>query len=58
MELENRECIVSASVGVATYPQAGTDIDTLIKNADNATYCAKRAGKNTYRLWAEPQRAA
>jgi len=51
-QFEGQECLVSASVGVATYPQAGEDIDTLIKNADNAMYCAKHAGRNSYRLWA------
>lgn len=55
---EGQECVVSASVGVAVYPQAGADTDTLIKNADSAMYSAKHAGKNTYRLWAEPMSGA
>jgi len=53
-QIDKRECTVSASVGVATYPQAGEDIDALIKNADDAMYAAKHAGKNTCRFWAGP----
>lgn len=52
-QVEGHECIVSASLGIATYPQAGADVDTLIKNADKAMYSAKQAGKNTYRFWEE-----
>ena len=47
----DHECNVSVSIGIATFPDAGTDIDTLMKNADCAMYSAKRAGKNTYRFW-------
>jgi len=53
-QVESHECIVSASLGVAMYPQAGADVDTLIKNADKAMYFAKQAGRNNYRFWGEP----
>ena len=36
---------VSASIGVAVYPQGGKTIETLIENADQALYRAKRTGK-------------
>ncbi|MBI5419613.1 MAG: GGDEF domain-containing protein [Deltaproteobacteria bacterium] len=37
---------VTVSVGVASYPEHGTDAEALIKAADDAMYKAKRAGKN------------
>jgi diguanylate cyclase (GGDEF)-like protein len=39
---------VSASIGVAFYPQDGVDADQLIRRADQAMYGAKQAGKNGY----------
>ncbi|WP_226669094.1 diguanylate cyclase domain-containing protein [Metabacillus litoralis] len=39
---------VSASIGIATYPQHGTDYQSLIKVADEAMYTAKKNGKNNY----------
>lgn len=43
---------VSASIGISIYPDDGTSYSTLYQNADAASYCAKRAGKNQYALWA------
>ena len=39
---------VSASIGIAVYPAAGTSLDALLENADQALYKAKRAGKNAF----------
>jgi diguanylate cyclase (GGDEF)-like protein len=38
---------LSASVGVACFPDAGTTVDGLVHAADTAMYRAKRAGRNT-----------
>jgi diguanylate cyclase (GGDEF)-like protein len=43
--VQSTEIFVSASVGVAMYPCDGTDIDTLLMNADTAMYRAKEAGR-------------
>jgi diguanylate cyclase (GGDEF)-like protein len=37
---------VSASFGVAFYPQDGDDAETLLRHADQAMYRAKQSGKN------------
>ncbi|MEF1311703.1 EAL domain-containing protein [Vibrio mytili] len=44
----SRSFPVTASIGIASYPQDGTDIAKLLSNADAAMYQAKRAGKNQF----------
>jgi diguanylate cyclase (GGDEF)-like protein len=46
ISLQNIEYFITASVGVAVYPEDGLDAETLIKNADIAMYIAKNKGKN------------
>jgi diguanylate cyclase (GGDEF)-like protein len=40
------ECWISASIGVAVFPQDGGDADALISHADAAMYDAKAAGRD------------
>jgi len=45
-------CEVSASIGVSYYPQAeDIDADQLLRQADQAMYFAKQAGKNRYHVF-------
>ncbi len=45
-------CVTTAaSVGIAIYPNDGTDAATLLKNADVAMYKAKQAGRNQFRFF-------
>ena len=37
---------ITISLGIATFPNDGSDIENLIKKADAAMYAAKRAGRN------------
>jgi diguanylate cyclase (GGDEF)-like protein/PAS domain S-box-containing protein len=39
---------ITASVGIATYPDDGLDSATLLKNADISMYHAKEAGRNKH----------
>ena len=41
---------VGTSIGIAIYPQHGTQALDLLKAADGAMYEAKQAGKNTFRF--------
>ena len=49
--LEGREFFPHASIGIAVYPQDGSDANVLIKAADTAMYEAKKAGKKQYMLY-------
>ncbi len=49
---------VSASIGVTIYPQDGSEVDLLLRHADQAMYVAKQAGKNRYHLFDVAQDAA
>lgn len=42
-ELGDLRCSIGASVGLALYPESGSDADALIRAADGAMYQAKRA---------------
>lgn len=46
--INNTEVSVSASVGIAMYPEDSQDPEELIKLADHAMYDVKRKGKNNF----------
>ena len=50
--IEERELYVSVSIGIAAFPDDGDSAETLIKHADQAMYCAKERGGNSYRFFA------
>lgn len=54
-QLNMEELIISPSIGISFYPQHGDDGQTLIKNADEAMYIAKKSGKNNYKLYTKFQ---
>ncbi|MYM26484.1 EAL domain-containing protein [Duganella sp. FT135W] len=47
-DLGQEQAFVSASIGITLYPDDAIDIDSLLKNADQAMYAAKGAGRNRY----------
>lgn len=46
--------VVSASIGVALFPQHGADEEALLHAADKAMYAAKALGKNRFCMAAQP----
>ena len=43
-------CVVGISIGIAAFPDNGSEIDKLMNAADAAMYESKGAGKNTYTI--------
>ena len=50
-ELGSERIAISASIGIAIFPQDGRDGDTLVRRAELALQAAKDAGRDTYRLY-------
>ncbi len=44
---------VSASLGISTYPTDASELDELLRRADEALYAAKAAGRNAVHRWEE-----
>lgn len=42
------EVFISASIGITLYPDDSRELDVLFKNADQAMYVAKNAGRNRF----------
>jgi diguanylate cyclase (GGDEF)-like protein/PAS domain S-box-containing protein len=51
--IDEHDVHVTASVGIALYPDDGGDADTLIENADFAMYQAKDCGRDNYQFFKE-----
>jgi diguanylate cyclase (GGDEF)-like protein len=49
--LAGHECRTTGSIGIAIYPDDGSDTQTLTRNADMAMYLAKEEGKNDFRFF-------
>jgi diguanylate cyclase (GGDEF)-like protein/PAS domain S-box-containing protein len=51
--LHNHELHITASVGIALFPEDGQDATTLLQNADVAMYRAKQQGRNNYQFYTQ-----
>jgi diguanylate cyclase (GGDEF)-like protein/PAS domain S-box-containing protein len=49
--IDHYDLHLTASIGIATYPDDGTEAETLMKNADFAMYHAKDCGRNNYQFF-------
>lgn len=56
--LETREAFVSASIGIAFFPEDATSVVELLKVADQAMYVAKSAGRGCYRFFTKAMQQA
>jgi len=46
--INGRELILTASIGIAVFPEDGNRASELLRNADSAMYHSKEQGRNTY----------
>ena len=51
--IELHDLTLTASIGVALYPEDGEDLETLSKSADAAMYRAKLEGRQCYRFFTQ-----
>ena len=50
---EDASVYLSASIGIAFYPDHGEDMDALIRHADEAMYAAKHSGGNRFIIFSD-----
>jgi predicted signal transduction protein with EAL and GGDEF domain len=55
---DNHEVFVTASIGIATFPEDGLSAEVLIRNADTAMYHAKQQGKAAFQYYSAAMNAA
>ena len=56
--LDGQDVFITASIGIAVFPVDGTDLETLLRNADAAMYHAKDAGGNGYQFYTPSMHAS
>ncbi|WP_433737559.1 putative bifunctional diguanylate cyclase/phosphodiesterase [Pseudomonas putida] len=50
-QIDGLEITLGASIGIATFPDCGANLDGLLRASDIAMYEAKRAGRQQYRFY-------
>ncbi|MEW8505331.1 MAG: EAL domain-containing protein [Candidatus Thiodiazotropha sp.] len=50
-KLDDRELVVTTSIGIAVYPSDGSTPTELLRNADTAMYHSKEQGRNTFNFF-------
>ena len=56
--IKGHELVVSGSIGISIYPDDGTTVEALVKNADTAMYKAKEQGRNNCQVYSETMNIA
>ncbi|MCP4470072.1 MAG: diguanylate cyclase, partial [Gammaproteobacteria bacterium] len=51
--IQGHELVIGCSIGIASYPEDGADVEALLRNADTAMYSAKYKDKNNYQFFTD-----
>ncbi|MFA5172445.1 MAG: EAL domain-containing protein [Sulfuriferula sp.] len=51
--IENREFVISCSIGISIYPDDAKDTSALLKYSDAAMYKSKQSGRNMFQFYTE-----
>lgn len=54
--IDNLQIKIGISIGIATFPNDGMNVTTLLQNSDFAMYHSKQHGKNSFTLYREIQK--
>jgi len=57
-QVDDRQVVLTASIGIALLVQDGNDVDTLLRNADAAVNAAQEKGRNTYQFYSQSMNVA
>ena len=57
MSIAGQEVFLTASIGIAITPGDGDNLESLLKNAENAMYRVKDEGRNNYRFFTAEMQA-
>ncbi len=57
-KIDNRELILTSSIGISIYPADGDTPSELLRKADSAMYHSKEQGRNTYSFFTEEMNQA
>jgi len=57
-DLNGHEIFLTVSIGISLYPDDGTDVDELLKNAEKAMRHTKTEGKNNYHFYSSSMHAS
>ncbi|MSQ55648.1 MAG: bifunctional diguanylate cyclase/phosphodiesterase [Betaproteobacteria bacterium] len=58
IRVQDRDLIVTPSIGISVFPDDGRDAETLIRNADAAMYHAKESGRCNYQFFTDQMNLA
>ncbi len=51
--IDGRELMLTASIGIAVYPEDSDSVSELLRKSDSAMYHSKESGRNTYSYFTE-----